>query len=76
MATDIIASRETSFYVTLTKQITHPNGMELLEGDALLIDPSLEPKEGSLVLVGGRVEPWNGQSDVRGVVTSVGRNVD
>ncbi|NMG32369.1 hypothetical protein [Aromatoleum evansii] len=64
------------FYVTLTAQVVIPNGRQLFAGDDLLIDPNLEPTEKSLVLVGSTVEPWDGQSDIRGVVVRVSREVN
>jgi hypothetical protein len=32
-----------------------------------LIDPTEKPTDKSLVLVGRRIEPWNGQSSIQGV---------
>lgn len=41
----------------------------------ICIDPDVEPQEGAMVLVDLNLEPWAGQSNIRGVATMFGTEI-
>lgn len=58
------------FVVTATQEIRTPK-RSIRVGDHLLIDPTVTPSIGKMVLIGERFELWCGQQDVSGVLAAV-----
>ena len=66
----ILHSDSAAFFVTATKEIKLQKCVAY-PGDHILIDPDKEPEDGRIVLVDRQLQPWTGQSDIRGVAVSV-----
>lgn len=62
--------RDRRFFVTLAAAVD-----DFRADDHLLIDPSIKPGQGDYVLLPGRIERFRGQTDIRGVVVAVAREV-
>ncbi|WP_367025474.1 hypothetical protein ABZN20_12530 [Methylococcus sp. ANG] len=58
------------FFVTLAAAVD-----DFRDDDHLLIDPGMRPSPGDYVLVPGRIERFRGQTDIRGVVVAIAREV-
>ncbi len=43
--------------------------------DHVCIDPDKKPEDGSMVLCGSKIEPWNNQPNINGTVVLFGFNL-
>jgi len=62
------------YFVKVTTPIEHPI-MNIETDDSALINDRITPEAGDLVLCGSKLERWNGQDPIDGVVVQVNRSI-
>lgn len=70
MNTSALNVAPTGFFLRAAQCIETPRRV-IAPGQLLYIDPSIQPTEGRMVVVGNRLELWAGQTDVRGVLVGI-----
>jgi hypothetical protein len=68
---EYIAPSSKAFFVLATQDIHSPRRGVIHSGQYLLIDPSIQPKDDDMVIVGESLVPFAAQQGIRGVAVSV-----